>query len=266
MRKFFTFLFSFVVVLLLVGFFVVLNLRLSLLSPSNLKEIAKDSQTEKTVAVIIRNQIVEESGMKLNDGKNFDQLNAAINAETVEPLVDKVINNFFDPVTQVGSGISASHTFSIEVTKDLSLTYTQAIPPDFNHGFVLLRWSQTALVVSSMVLFALLVLVLVMQKSSMLRFEILLKILFMGSLTLTIVWAGLYYLVPNVLNNLLSSSDLASDQMVANGFSNLVSTSITWQNNLFAIEVAALFLLYIIFAAIAKTGQRSDLGSIDKKI
>ncbi|MDO8444365.1 MAG: hypothetical protein Q7S80_02585, partial [bacterium] len=76
-------------------FFVLLNIKLSVLSPDKVKSIAAESNFYSFAASYVKDNIVKSSNVPLSQGSNFELLNKQITAESVKPTIDSAIDQLF---------------------------------------------------------------------------------------------------------------------------------------------------------------------------
>lgn len=74
--------------------FLILNISL-LINEGRIKSILAESNFYDTAAFYVKNEIVTNSDFKLNEGTNFEDLNAEITAENIKTTVDDALHNVF---------------------------------------------------------------------------------------------------------------------------------------------------------------------------
>lgn len=145
MKKFFTFIFSLLSVFFLIIFFVLLNIKISLSSAEKVKSIAAESNFYSVAATYLKNDIVKQSGLSLDQGKNFELLNSTINNESVKPVVDKAIDDIFTAINNKDQSKVIPVVFSAGDNNGLSFSFDKKINLNDNLAIIILQNINTVL-------------------------------------------------------------------------------------------------------------------------
>lgn len=266
MRKFSGIIILIPIVLATLLFFVLLNIS-SLLKQDTLKNILKESGFYETAALYIKNDIVAKSDLQLNEGKNFEDLNAQVSKESVQSTIDNAIDKIFQSASNSSSAKIVPVEFSSQVNEGSTYYFEKNINLSDNLLFDLFTRRNTFLIVLAASILLLLFLGMLAYSSKSadwLTFFGLFGIISAISLAVTIFLLKEY--APYLLDQLITKSNLVQDPKLFMGLKRIASTLVDHQVLFYVAESIGLTIL----GALAFVGKRmitaEELGEIDKKI
>jgi|GEM_PF-1349274 len=265
MKKLLVFIFSTMAVLFAILFFAFLNFKLSFDSAAKVKNLAADSGFYDFTTSYIRDEVVNNSNIEINDDAAFAKLNEAINTKKVTTAVNTGIDNFFAVVNNK----DAAASFPIEI-KDNSdgVNYNFKKNADFTNNplVIVLQQSTNILLILAACSLILLLFAILLTKSAAKRFRLTAGAIIFLSATLVAIIISLSEVLPNYVNSFVAKTAIVTDGRLVNAISKLLNTAVNHQILSYSIEILALITIAAICLMLSKVEGKKKLDGIGDKI
>ncbi len=242
-------------------FFVLLNIKLSALSPAKTKSIATESNFYSFAASFVKDNIVKSSNLALNQGSNFELLNQSITADSVKPTIDGVIDQLFEILNGSNSRILIPVKISSTASDSTNFTFEKNINLTDNVAFGILKKLDILLVALGLLALITLLLAAALAggiNQKLRRFGLVLIFL---TIILASICAVMTFAVPHYLPALIAKTSFFQDGKLVNGLQKLITVALSRQTIYYIIEVISIFIIGIVamFIAKAETKEKSQI-------
>ncbi|MFA7253601.1 MAG: hypothetical protein WC107_03525 [Patescibacteria group bacterium] len=264
MRKFFGIILAIVSVAAVCAFFVLLNLKTALLDQDKIKSIISESKVYDLSASYIRDNIIKDTGLILDEGSNFEEINNIVSADTVKLSIDSAVDRFFVafenptpanlifPVSFYGHGAANNYTFS----KNVNLTE--------NKEFMLLGRMNLVLIGLGIVflLFGYLSIVLITGNIAEQTKNLGLLFLVVG-ISLTSIFILLSVIGPGYYDLLLEKTQFVREPKLLNASKKIISAVLSSQIWIYVLEIATFIILGITFFIFGRSNSKQQLERLE---
>ena len=247
-------------------FFALLNCSL-LLNENRIKSILDESNFYETAALYVQSEVVAKSGLQLNEGTNFEDINHQINEETIKNTIDNSVSS----VVTILNGSEANKMFPVEFTSlgDGENRYSFEKYADLNNNSLVDIASKRKtylLMIALTVTLSLLAGMMIYSNTAKGR----LYYIGIFGVTGAILLAVTIYLIreytPFLLDQFANQSSLVREAKLLAGAKRIISVVIDKQTIFYIAETISLLLVSMTVFTIKKIIAREELGEIDKKI
>lgn len=267
MKKFFSIILILAFVPISVLLFIILNLKISLSNPDSLHKIIDQSKVSSIASMYVKDSIVQEKKIDLDQGKTFEDLNMAVSEEKINPFLNEVLDKFIlainDPKDE---NLTFNTNFEIEINSQ-NYSFEKTVYLKDNLFFNLISRA------NSVITYLLIILALLAIPATLLfsnkkgeRIGFLGSILIATSLVLIAIFFGLRYLVPSNLSTFVEFSNFVQEQKLINGVKNILANLLANQTTLYVIEAIALIVIGGFLKLWAKGIHREKLERIETKL
>jgi hypothetical protein len=265
MKNFFALIFLIIFVSIAAIFFVAFNTKVALINKDSVKGVIKEANFYDIAAAYIKDDIVKKSGLSVDEGANFEKLNQDINGKTVQPVIDKTIDNVF---LAIESG-SDTMTFPIIFKYgDKNLSFQKTLNLNNNLAFVVLKNINLILIVLGTLAIFILGLILLMADGFRSKFIWLGSALIGISIVLVLAIYLLSSVVPTYISNFTNKIQFFEDPKLINGLNKAISVALSKESFYFTIEfISALvigFLLIFLASTVSKEKSSKSEDKLDK--
>jgi|GEM_PF-1429412 len=261
-RKIFAFPFLVVFAFLFAAFFLLVNAKLTILSPDKIKTLADGAGIYSQISGSIRESLIADDTKALNEGNFFEELSRSVGANSVKYSADKLIEDFFSlnykaPMLQVIFPDKKFYTKSINQSM-----YNEIFTVPGDIVFAVNNFSKILLAIGVLVIIFLIIFFLISS----------------GIASVRLVWLGLAFIFSSLIMLVLAlgaifyAPDLVEKRLMVLGFdAKMLAASIKMLNLLnikinlyFYIELAITFLLGLAFIGLGTSQKKQRIG-IDLK-
>ena len=252
MKKIISHLFIAIFLLSALTFFILLNVKSSILTPDKLKSIAAESNFYSFAASYVKDNIVKSSKVPLNQGSNFELLNKQITSESIKPTIDSVIDQFFVILDGKNKEVLIPVSISAIPAENANFSFQKNINLQDNFAFGILQKLNVLLVLLGLIS------VVALAIAVMLGGEINHKLRRLGltvivlSVFLIAIWAVINFVFPNYLPILIEKANFFQDGKLVNGLQKLVTVVFSRQTIYYAVEIIVLLILGLVSLFVAK--------------
>jgi hypothetical protein len=263
MRNFFTSIFLILFVAIAAVFFVVFNTKVALVNKDSVKEVIKEANFYDIAAAYIKDEIVKKSGLAVDEGANFEQLNQDISGETIQPVVDKTIDSVF---LSMNSG-SDNMTFPVDFRYgEKNLSFKKIVNLNDNLAFVLLKNINFILIVLGALAVFVLGLVLLIADGFRSKFIWLGSALIGISITLFGITYFLSNIAPGYISEFVSKIQFFEDPKLINGLNKAISVALSKESLYFIIEFISALIAGFILIFLASTASKEKSSKNEDKL
>lgn len=247
-------------------FFVLLNIKLSSLSPTKVKSIATESNFYNFAASFVKDNIVKSSNLALNQGSNFDALNQAITAESVKPNIDGAVDQLFEVLNGSNNVVLIPVKISSTASDNTNFSFQKNVNLTDNVVFGILKKLDILLIALGLLALVSLSLATVLAgqiNQKLRRFGLVLIFL---AIILSAIWSLIYFVIPNYLPVLIVKTSFFQDGKLVNGLQKLITVALSKQTLYYAIEIITFLILGFVTLFISKAELKEDAKKTEAKI
>lgn len=261
MRKLLAFIFITLFVPLSVFFFVLLNLRVSVNSPSSLKDAAQRSGVYDVAAAYIKGKVVQENNINLDQGNTFEKLNEEITGDFSKKIVDEAIDRSFEVLK--GKDKNSSYFLVSFENSDLGYSFNKSVQIKDNIFVVLYQKIWLVVLILGLAGAISLILAILCLKDLTARLSWIGSGLVCLSILLFLLFIFIKNFEPQSIENLIKQTSFFVDPKLINGFVKYILAVFTGQSLLYYGESAVLFFLgcFLLFSSGAL--KREVIDKID---
>jgi hypothetical protein len=245
-----------IVAVLAIPLFLLGNIKLALLNERTIKQLASDSSAIDIATTYIKESIITENDISLDDTATNEKLDQEVNPATVTPLINETIDQFF---IALKSPEALEQNFEVKLgqVEQGDFSFNKIVVLEDNLPFVVVSSIDRLLLLLLFTIAGLLYLIfLLSSKSWAARLSWLGGTLIMLSLIVGAMYLFQNFFLTQYLDFLIAKSEFVRDPKLINGMRKLINGAVNRQALLYIGETVSLFIVGLAMVYLGKIALR----------
>lgn len=259
MRNFFATIFIILFSILFIILIITGNFYLAVHKPAKVKAILDESGVYDTAAYYIREKIVEENNIPLDQSKTLEDLNELVSAQSVKSILDQTIDQTYKAIDDPRK---ENLKFSVRFLPSATISGQNVVfekEVNLTDNPIIIFLAKIPLIFLALISVCVFWLALALLTAKGAKFKWLASALLVPSIIITFVTVSLYIMPQQYFQFLANKINFVKDPILLNGLRRVIESLVNSMKLYFILESAVLIILVGLFYYLGSFSHREKL-------